>query len=622
MILLRRIVLVITLAFLVLFYTLNASAEVQKITYFSSRNFELKVLTADSWEASVGKNPKVPRTDEEILALARSVYPPLGAKPPAAERKKWHCGDMEVGRLFSALQNPAITDETREAVDRIIIQATPDLPEEYTSGRFIIRYTTTDADPLHNVTLEDVKALAANLNANWNSYATNFTEPMHYHDGDQKDRIGIYVYYIDNETWGQTSNAWTYIDINSLILDIPCTRKITAAHELFHRVQFAYGLAFAGDDWLVEGTATWSEKYRYPTEREYLDWMNRGLETPAKDLFARDYDAVHLFVYLTERTGWSTVRDIWAKYQALGAEEAFKITVEMRLGGALMKFLRDWHTANFVKDLRYAPPKYDYTEDEVKKIDCVGDKYGPLGEVARHTQSGICRLPFTLTRSVERYGTDYVVFETPTNPKYLTIEITGEDDFSYRIIPVRGKTYLRVYNGNTNPFIFTRPSGTEKWTKFAVLVVGGATGGNYTVTLKDNLEGTWTDNHGFVWMFERLSGSDVQVTSVESLGPNGYCGTYFDSFYNNPCSDSYQIEFSGFTPTAEIPFDCSQGFFCCTLWGISAKQTGPCTIIGSTKGSRSGCNIPPTYECAPGPFCCLVDSEGPYKWTFTKQTCP
>ena len=53
------------------------------------------------------------------------------------------------------------------------------------------------------------------------------------------------------------------------------------------------------------------EKYLYPTEREYMEWMNKGLETPTKDLFTRDYDAVHLFVYLTERSTWRTVRDTW-----------------------------------------------------------------------------------------------------------------------------------------------------------------------------------------------------------------------------------------------------------------------------------------------------------------------
>lgn len=114
-------------------------------------------------------------------------------------------------------------------------------------------------------------------------------------------------------------------------------------------------------------------------------------------------------------------------------------------------------------------------------------------------------VPFTVTRSVERYGADYVVFETPTNPKNLTIEITGGADFSYRIIPVQGKSYLRVYNGDTNPYKFTRPRHTGKWTKFAVLVVGGSSGGSYTLTLSEPVVVTHAESDGgYQWYHHNL----------------------------------------------------------------------------------------------------------------------
>jgi hypothetical protein len=476
---------------LILFLTCNAGAEVQKITRFTSRNFDLKVLTADSWETNFGKNPNVPRTDEDVLALARSIYPPLGAKSLPTKGKKWHCGDIQVGLLFAALQNPDIKDETREAVDLIIIQATPPLPEKYTSGRFVIHYTTNDPDPLNHASLQEVKAVASALNASWQAYAAKFTEPMHYHNGDGKDVIDIYLYYMDNETFGQTLSSWVHIDMNTMITNVPCTRKLTAAHELFHRVQFAYGYESGNDLWLSEGSAMWVEKYRYPTEREYMRWMDDGLLTPTTDLFAREYDATYLFVYLTERSTWRAVRDTWANYQTQGAEQAFKNAVEANTGLTFMNFLRNWHTANYVKDLTRAPAKYDYVENEVTKIDCTGDKYGPLTSVPVVTLQYV--VPFTVTSSVERYSTEYVVFETPTNPKNLTIEITGGADFSYRIIPVRGKSYLKVYDGDTNPFTFTRPPRTGNWTKVAVLVVGGSSGGNYTITLTGLLDVTYAD---------------------------------------------------------------------------------------------------------------------------------
>jgi hypothetical protein len=229
-----------------------------------------------------------------------------------------------------------------------------------------------------------------------------------------------------------------------------------------------------------------------------MNWMDEGLLTPNNDLFGRNYDATHLFVYLTERTSWRTIRDIWLKYQTVGAEEALKLTVEMTLGGTFMNFLRNWHTANYAKDLAHAPAKYDYAEDEVTKIDCTGAQWGPLTSTAVTTVQYTA--PFTVTSSVGRYGAEYVVFEAPTNPENLRIEINGGADFSYRIISIRDNTYLKVYDGDTNPYKFTRPRRTGKWTKFAVLVVGGSSGGSYNLTLYEPVVVTHAESDsGYQW---------------------------------------------------------------------------------------------------------------------------
>jgi hypothetical protein len=45
-----------------------------------------------------------------------------------------------------------------------------------------------------------------------------------------------------------------HIEINTLVTLDPCIRKITAVHELFHRVQYAYGYQNSGDNRLLEAT--------------------------------------------------------------------------------------------------------------------------------------------------------------------------------------------------------------------------------------------------------------------------------------------------------------------------------------------------------------------------------
>ena len=287
-----------------------------------------------------------------------------------------------------------------------------------------------------------------------------------------------------------------------------------------------------------------------------------------------------------------------------------------------------------MKDLRYAPPKYDYTEDEVKKVDCVGDQYGPLGSVTTHTETtDWCILPFTLTRSVGRYGAEYVVLEMPTNPKGLQIQITGGADFSYRIVPVRGSTYLRVYNGNTNPFIFTRPSSTGKWTKLAILVVGGATGGTYTITLPNPLNGTWNDNHGFTWTIEGFVSSEMTMTTIDPSMPK--CGTYSAPIRYNACTFNGDWFTEVYTatlyirPSWDIPF-CQEPYpaeWCCTLYELYGRMTNFCTMTLWTNGTAEACRTYPSGKLIPGPMCNMPPPSfyqlpGPYNWTFTKQNCP
>jgi len=110
-----------------------------------------------------------------------------------------------------------------------------------------------------------------------------------------------------------------------------------------------------------------------------------------------------------------------------------------------------------------------------------------------------------------------VVFETPTNPKSLTIKITGGADFSYRIIPVQGNSYLRVYKGDTNPFTFTRPSGTGKWTKVAVVVVGGASGGSYTITLSE-LAVTYVQSDAYYQWYHHDYTKGPSCENVQKVG--------------------------------------------------------------------------------------------------------
>jgi hypothetical protein len=97
--------------------------------------------------------------------------------------------------------------------------------------------------------------------------------------------------------------------------------EVTAAHEFFHAVQFAYD-AFE-DQWFLESTATWMEDEVYPTVDDNLQYLRDGpLHRPrtpldkgatTADPCCHVYGDWIFFRYLSERHGFGIVKTAWNK---------------------------------------------------------------------------------------------------------------------------------------------------------------------------------------------------------------------------------------------------------------------------------------------------------------------
>jgi hypothetical protein len=505
------------LAVIVLAILTSLPAWGQQLFQFSTQNIRLQVLSEGEFAARFGNNPEIPRSDQEILALAERLYPPPGKRPPAAApgappARVRPCRNHQVGLLFAALKNPAISDLTRRQVDLLMAAVQPALPKTYRSGHFLFYYTDSDPEPLHNVTLNDVKATAKVLNAYWKKYAKSFTKPKFYLDG-QAEMIFINVYHLEDAGGpyaGETSQDWNHINLSSdWAVTSACNRKNTSAHELFHRVQFSYGYSSgtADTDWLSEGTAEWAEKY-VSGVWEYLSYMSLGLMTPNVNLVKRSYDACHFWVYLYERAGVKALKEIWAAYAANGhdARKAVDGVVTKRLILSFEQFTQDWHKTNFFKDLKNAPKKYDYAEDEYRKSSC-GIHYGPLSSVttdqfhvdqdAKGQRKGLL-LP---------YGAAYYDFQLDPTLTDLRLHFQGGPggDFSCHFIPIKNNKYLSMTDTTEPQYTFTKTLKPGQWDRVAVVVTGRATGGGYTVGFgkgnmvyfyRASLTGGWTESMG------------------------------------------------------------------------------------------------------------------------------
>ena len=571
---------------------MTVSAYGQQIFQLQAYNAPVVILPQDVFEARFGNNPHIPRSEEAIIALAEKLYPPQSSRMEGMvflEETGEECGEEDVGVLFAALQNPEVSDATRMLVSDIIAAAIPPLPETKVSdsGHFKFYYTTNDANPINNVTTAQITSLATLMDSYWEKYANSFKEPKHKLVNGKK-RIDVKVYYIDATTLGQTASGWDHIELNSsLCVTNSCKRRTTSAHELFHRVQYAYGYTSGTADmsWMVEGTAAWSQKYTNQVYRDYMSRMNTGLSSPEKALITgRSYDACHFWVYLHEQSSSSAIKEVWAKYEAngLNPKSAVGSVTAARLGLNFNKFATKWSKANYIKDLSNAGTGgYDYAENIVTKNSC-GVTYGPLSKVPFTAGTINPASSFSQAGSVNPYAAKYHVFTLGNTLKDLAVIFEGTGSFAVSFIGIKGNAKTSIINTTDTKFDYKKTLTAGQWDKLAVMVMGTATGGDYTLKVGGCITGKWEDSWGYTWRLTQ-DGSTIKgkVVTPDCGGNYTVNGTY------NAPDITLTVTYPGTT-------DCCDSFTYigtvtdCT--SISGTWTNVCGLSGYFSMTKSDAN--------------------------------
>jgi hypothetical protein len=547
-----------------------------------AKGIHLPTLSQEAFTTQFGNNPDVKTTDQEIIALAQELFPPQGKKHLLGKSAKGEngCREHQVGVLFASLQNPAISDATRAAVESIIVDAAPALPKTYTSGHFKINYTDNDPIADNNVTLDAVKSLATSLNSYWKTYSSKFKTPQHYLDGTTQ-MVDVNIYYIAN-AYGRTHSSWNYIDLDSrdCVNDV-CNRKTTPAHELWHRVEYAYGYVTgtANMSWIVEGTAVWSQAYTNRAIRDYMIRMNPGLQAPDLALIEnRSYDASPLWIYLERRGTWAAIKDVWSAYETNGkdAKAALDTVVTARLGIGFDKFIQEWSKANYIKDLGSAGV-HSYAENKTTKTSC-GVIYGPMAQVPRTSveidSTFDSTSPYTDAGTVSSYGADYYEFNLDTtDPLLNNLQITVDGaGASSSFVDISGSAKKKITDGTSNREIYLTTFKPGKLTRVGVLVGGGSAGANYTIealacpTL--DVTGIWDDIYNYV--YDLTLDRTAVHGSVDTLG----CGVW-------NVRGTYTMSPSKLNFTATNP-NYQNGDDGCTLWFKYKTSLATCDSIEGT----------------------------------------
>jgi hypothetical protein len=143
--------------------------------------------------------------------------------------------------------------------------------------------------------------------------------------------------------------------------------RVTAAHEFFHAIQYAYDVN--EDPWLKESTATWMEDQFDDSSndnRQYLPWSQlrrpgTPLDTFSSSGFAQ-YGNWVFFEYLSERFGRGVVRSIWrhaASFHGGGHEySAAAIRSALHNHGGMTRVFGDYASGNTAPGRTYAEGRF------------------------------------------------------------------------------------------------------------------------------------------------------------------------------------------------------------------------------------------------------------------------
>lgn len=138
--------------------------------------------------------------------------------------------------------------------------------------------------------------------------------------------------------------------------------RVTAAHEFFHAVQFAYD--YGEDPWLMEATATWMEEQvagDVNDNRQYLPYGQLGAPSQPLDVFDQQrynqYGNWPFFEYLSQRFGTGVVRAIWTRAGAFpGAGHQYSTTAVkgvLEKHGGFAGVYRSFAAANVLPERTY-----------------------------------------------------------------------------------------------------------------------------------------------------------------------------------------------------------------------------------------------------------------------------
>lgn len=222
------------------------------------------------------------------------------AESTGARRSNDQCGNESLVRFLGGLSRAASLDVRAGDLDSFE-SSLLELEQRTESQHFELFWNSAGPNGLDEATIHET---ADDLETAWERMRKHYTRPPHMPPG--HDRIQVLFHS------GVFGNGTAYppnapIQLNSTVWkQSPGVRRCVAAHELFHKLQIAYGYfntwtASPRENWFLEGMASWFELFHSGSVSD-PNKVSRLFSKPDKELERSGYNAAPFWAFVDTAT--------------------------------------------------------------------------------------------------------------------------------------------------------------------------------------------------------------------------------------------------------------------------------------------------------------------------------
>ena len=463
------------------------------------------IYDAPAWQKLIKADPHIPRSFLQLRRLGQQIYGTKEHRPVRRLRSEVvprgvirrlfeECGEELYFRFYAGLGNPFLTRRQRSIVEEDLDDATPSLENSTETDHFILRWTNSSDHAADNIADSDIVTETGGfLETAWAKYDSAFDRTPYIPAGDTKMEVNFY----DIAGYGLASppDSPIVFDAESWV-NIPGIRQPSSAHELFHKLQYAYGYRTvwspSGDyKWFSEGTASWSEVFvwsRISGSYKLEDLFN----TPYLNLLQASYRALPFWIFFETRQ-----KDTPDDNPLLPYLQEYERTGD-ELNSADTVIDQDWPANNVYgqMDTFFALFSRERRIGAWRQTPWGGQPYSTIldpddNNIIPQLQIVDILLgagdSYNSASSVTQYGSDYYRFKLASDTDGLTLTISVEGvvggDYSYYLIWEKDDAFTKAVFpfASITTYGFTETVDLDTANSVMIIISGRGIGGAYTI---------------------------------------------------------------------------------------------------------------------------------------------